>query len=95
MIPHGAPQPGRWWTIANGVRIDERDRERLAQLIYEAVVEEREACAKAAETIGWSSPTSETEFALREAAKIIAAKIRNRTGRQDSPPSTTVIGDTR
>jgi hypothetical protein len=47
--------------------------------VKELIAAEREACAKTAETIGWSSPTSETEFALREAAKVIAAKIRNRT----------------
>src|SRR5262245_24133878 len=41
-----APQPGRWWTIANGVRVDKRDRNRLAQLIDEAVIEERDRCCQ-------------------------------------------------
>lgn len=43
------PEPGIWWKIANVIHVDVGARERLAQMIYEAVVEEREACAKIAE----------------------------------------------
>jgi hypothetical protein len=39
---------------------------------------EREECAREVERIAWSSPTAEGEWALREAAKVIAAQIRAR-----------------
>jgi hypothetical protein len=67
------PQTIEW--LAENYDLDPR----VVAGLKELIAAEREACAKAAETIGWSSPTSETEFAMREAAKVIAAKIRNRT----------------
>ena len=46
----------------------------------EALIDaEREACAQVAEHPAWSAPTAEGEWALREAAKVIAHAIRNRT----------------
>jgi hypothetical protein len=64
------------WLMMN---VGSKQAEQALDIVEKMLRDEREACAKTAETIGWSSPTSETEFALREAAKVIAAKIRNRT----------------
>jgi hypothetical protein len=40
--------------------------------------EEREAIIAMIEGVAWSSPTAAGEWALREAAKVIVAKIRAR-----------------
>lgn len=76
-MTNSAPSAGRWWTIANGVRVDARDRERLAQLIYEAVVDEREACAKIADE---HASHHATHGAMTDASivNVVAAAIRAR-----------------
>lgn len=51
---------------------------RMEKIMQEAIAAEREACIKAIETIPWSAATAEGEWALREAAKVIANSVRSR-----------------
>jgi len=71
-----APDEGRWWTIANGVRVDPRDRERLAQLIYEAIADERERCANIVGTRASAIARAVDKFPPSSSGIVEAAKIR-------------------
>lgn len=51
---------------------------RIAEVVRDAILAEREACAKIAEAPAWSAPTANGEWALREVAKIVATEIRAR-----------------
>ena len=50
----------------------------LEQLKQRTRRDEREECAEMIEGVAWSSPTETGEWALREAAKVIAGMIRAR-----------------
>ena len=67
--------------VGHPPNIDDLERAILRHMehhIFEARKVEREACARVAEAPAWSAPTETGEWALREAAKVIAHAIRSR-----------------
>lgn len=77
-VPWSKHKPVREAIDAIIVMAYDRGKQHGAAAIAEAIAEERKACAKVAETIPWSAATAEGEWALREAAKVIANQIRSR-----------------